>query len=76
MSNQTTDLKKDEVVAPTAEHQKNIDWHKTAATHSQEAAKHHTEAAGHLQGGNHAKAKESADKANDHHGKAAENKKR
>ena len=67
MENTATVVKKEGVIAPTAEVKKGIETHKTAAKHHEEAAKHHYEAAKHHEDGNHEKAAVSTLKANGHH---------
>jgi hypothetical protein len=75
MSDTATQVRKDEVVSPTATNQKDIQNHKTAAKHHEEAAKHHLDAAKHHENGDHAKAAQSTVMAQGHHAIAHEHQK-
>ena|SRR5579872_2422874 len=66
MTDIATPIKKEGLHVPTAEVQKGIENHKTAAKHHEEAAKHLHDAAKHHEAGNHEKASESTIKAHGH----------
>ena len=68
----TTETHDEKSKISTADNQKGIDHHKTAAKHHEEAAKHHTDAAKFHEVGEHQKAASSTVKAQGHSNLASE----